>query len=90
MNDRSIRSKRHLIIWIGGVSLTNWLVSFLDAIFIHCDTKIMYALSPYTSNHSQIEWTTVVSVVNDIYVFAKVEYHLPGLHQLYNPSHLKI
>jgi len=40
----------------------------------------MYALSPDTSNHSQIDWTTVVSVVNDIFVFGKVEYHLPSLH----------
>jgi hypothetical protein len=75
---------------MGGVSFTNGLVSFLDTIFIRYDTKIMYALSPDTSSHSQIEWTTVVSVVNGIFVFAKVEYHYPDLDQLCNPSYLKI
>jgi len=38
----------------------------------------MYALSADIRNHSQIEWTTVVSVVNDIFVFGKVEYHSPS------------
>jgi hypothetical protein len=40
----------------------------------------MYALSPDTNNLSQIEWMTPVSVVNDIYVFGKVEYHFPSLY----------
>ena len=40
----------------------------------------MYALSTDTSNHSQIEWTTVVSVLNDIFVFGNVVYDLPSLH----------
>jgi hypothetical protein len=40
----------------------------------------MDAVPTDTSNHSQIEWTTVVSVLNDIFVFGKMEYQLPGLH----------
>jgi len=40
----------------------------------------MYVLSADSSDHSQIERTTVVSVVDDIFVFGKGEYHLPSLH----------
>jgi len=75
-----MRSKLHLGIGIGGVSFTNSLVSFLDTIYVQYDTNIKYALPPDTSNYSRIEQTTVVSVVNVIFIFGKVEYHLPHLH----------
>jgi len=51
---------------------------FLDTIYIQYVSKIMYPVFPDTSDYSQIDWTTVVSVVNDILVFGKVEYQLPS------------
>ena len=45
------------------------IVSILiDSVSIQYDAKIHFALSADTSIHIQIKWTTVVSVLNNIFL----------------------
>jgi len=69
MNDSNIGCEQHIGIWVGGVSFTICLVSMLDSIYIKYDSKILFAWYPDTSIHIQIEDTTVVSSLNNIYYY---------------------
>jgi hypothetical protein len=73
MNDCSIGPKQHIDISICGVSLSKWLECLLDRIFIQFDTNMISTLCTDKIIRIQVEWTTDISVMNDIIVSKWVE-----------------
>jgi len=45
----------------------------LDSIYTTSDTEILYAKFTNTSIHIQIKWTTIVSILNNLFVSGHVE-----------------
>lgn len=60
MGDRSISFQLYSFFWIGGDTFTQFLVSFLDGVFVNNDRRIIFALSSDTgiqrnySNHCSV------------------------------------
>jgi hypothetical protein len=90
MNRCSIRFEQNVPIWTGGLPFTTFLVCLWDTIFIHYDRKIMFALSTDLSIHGEIRWTTVVSVMNDIFISEQVGIHLPSFEYHYSAAYLQM
>ena len=65
MNDCSIRSERHNLIKIGGVTFNKLLLTLLNNRFIQYDTNIIIAFSSDISIHIRINWTPPVSIIPD-------------------------
>jgi hypothetical protein len=72
VNDCGIGFEPHICVLSGIVTFNNLLVSFLDDRLLLYDTKSSFALSTDTSIEIWIKWTTVVSVLNDIFVSRQV------------------
>ena len=53
---------------MGGVKLSNEWVSLLPNIYIEYDFTIIFTWSSESGIHIQIEWRTVVSILNNIFV----------------------
>jgi hypothetical protein len=87
MNRCSIRFEQNIPIWTGGLPFTTFLVSLWDTIFIHYDRNVMFALSTDISIHSKIRWTTVVSVMNDIFISEQVGIRVPSCAYLYSAAY---
>ena len=90
MNRCSISFEQSIPVWTGDLPFTTLLVSLLDSIFIHYDSKIMFALFTHTSIHSRIRWTTVVSVTRNISISGQVAFHLPSCEYLYSTVYLQM
>jgi hypothetical protein len=90
MNRCSISFEQTSPIWTGGLPFTMLLVSLLDIIFIHYNSKIMFALSTHTSVHSGIGLTTLVSVMNNIFICGQVGIHLPSCGYHYSTVYLQM
>jgi len=73
MNDCSISSVQHIVIWIGEASFTKWLVPLMDSIFIQYNAKMILACSTANIIHNQIIWMTELLVMNDSIVSGQVE-----------------
>jgi len=53
---------------MGGVTFNNLWVSLLRSIYIEYDISIIFELSSVISIHIQIEWRTILSVLDNIFV----------------------
>jgi len=68
MNDWHISYEWHNCIRMGGVTFSNWWVSLLPSIYIEYDITILFAWWTDISIHIEVEWMTVVFILNDIFV----------------------
>jgi len=53
---------------MGGVAFSNWWVHLLPSIYIEYDITIIFDWLIDISIHIEVEWTTVVLILNDIFV----------------------
>ena len=73
MNDISKPSQQDIFIWIGGVTFLKMLVSLLGSKSFQCDIQVLSAVSNNTCIDIPIKWTTVVSVLNQIFIDGQVK-----------------
>jgi len=73
MYDSTIPSQRDIYIWIGGVTFPKMLVSLLGSKSFQCDIQVLSAVSNNTCIAIHIKWTTVVSVLNQIFIDGQVK-----------------
>jgi len=78
MNDGSISSQRHIRIRRLDVSFTQLLVSSPDSIYIEYNTKILLKVSTDSFVHIRIKESTIVSLLNNLYVSGLLKKHLPS------------
>jgi len=77
INDYSSVSRQYLRIWRSDIKLTMLVGCSLDCIIISYVTNILWALSRDTSILIQIEWMTVLSGRNHIFIYRLVTQQLP-------------
>jgi hypothetical protein len=53
---------------MGGETFSNLWVSLLPSIYIEYDISIIFEWSSVISIHIQIEWKTILSVLNNMFV----------------------
>ena len=68
MYDWSISYDRHNCVCMSGVIFSNLWVSLLPSIYIEYDISIIIEWSSVISIHIQIEWRTILSVLDNIFV----------------------
>jgi len=76
MKDSRINSQRHIYNWMGGITFTKLLVSWMGIIIVQYNTTIFCEWSTDSYFHIQIEWTDVVSALNKLFLSGQVVYHL--------------
>jgi len=90
MKDSRINSQRHICNWMNGITFTKLLVTWLGIIIVQYDTTIFCEWSTDSNFHIQIEWTDVVSALNQLVLSGQVVYHLQCCWYLYWTASLYI